>query len=647
VTTRTRAGEPKPKPTVFIGSSTEGLPIVDRLVPLLATAFTPRPWNRVFRPGKFVMEVLVDELAKAHAAILVFTKDDERELRGEMNEAARDNVVLEFGFFVSKLSRDRVWILEEEGVAVPTDILGMSTYRLSSEKGYPRESEINNFARMLVQEWGGIDASAESVDIEDGKLGFAKTLRRERDRLADMAERLRRYASSGVGEGQGPILLDSGRAALSAYSEALDQVHERFWTTTFLDSRFWTRNEPQVIDANRNMMSRLSQAGVGGRARRLFQLEQEPEQVAQLYKADRVHLRQLNKDAELRRLGVEFNNLRNNVARMQAEGFDVRVVYDRNETYRNLLRGMLDDPTKGELAIYDSFRVDVFEGGRAGRVDLVRSFNRAVGTFDVYLNSAVAYFEELWAVAEPMDSLLEQIRQAIISASWRIDYASNWLARYEFALNRDDENLKIVEIKRVEEILREEDRWGKIESYLDIGTCTGRYPIRLREAVADAGTILGVDEDFDCVRFAQFNVERQYPEDKRITIRQTDFTARGATLGGPFDLITCMLGTLSHFGWDRQQDGRRPFDDTLQTSLSRMAELLSESGLLLLGTWSEYACENLAMLDIYRESDRSRLASWTPKVDELRARLEEAGLQVVSHVQPELRLDLLVCKHPE
>jgi hypothetical protein len=359
-----------------------------------------------------------------------------------------------------------------------------------------------------------------------------------------------------------------------------------------------------------------------------------------------VHLRQLNKDVELRRLDIEFNNLRNNIGRMTDEGFDVRVVYDRNEAYRNLPEGMLD-PVKGELAIYDSFRVDVYEGGRTGRVDLVRSFNRAVRRFDVYVNSAVAYFEELWTVAQPMTSLLEQIRQAIISASWRIDYASNWLARYEFALNRDDEDLKIVEIKRVEEILRDEDRWGKIENYLDIGTCTGRYPLRLREAVAAAGTILGVDEDFDCVRFAQFNVERQYPDDKRITIRQSDFTAPGTTLGGPFDLITCMLGTLSHFGWDRRRDGRRPFNDTLQTSLARMAELLTDSGLLLLGTWSEYACEKLAMLDIYRESDRNRLASWTPKVDELRARLEEAGLQVVSQVPPELRLDLLVCKRAE
>ena len=647
MSTRILADKPALKPTVFIGSSTEGLAIVNFLVPLLSPKFAVRPWNQIFRPGKFTMEVLVDELAKAHAAVLIFTKDDRRELRGEMDQAARDNVVLEFGFFASKLNRDRVWILEEEGVGMPTDLLGISTYRFRSEDQVSRNARLQSFADELLQAWGDIDVLPGSTSIQDGNLGFAVTIQKERDRLTEVAERLRRYATGGIVEGHGPIVLDSGRGTMSAYSEGLDQVRERFWTTTFLDSRFWTRNEPQVINANRSMMSRLARSVAGGAARRLFLLNQEPQQVAQLYKADRVHLRQLNKNAELSRLDAEFYNLRNNIGRMATEGFDVRVVYDGNETYRNLPLRMLDDPAKGELAIYDSFRVDVFEGGRNGRIDLVRSFNRAVDSFDVYLNRAVAYFDELWAEAEPMDSLLEQISQAIVSAHMRIDYASNWLARYEFALDHDDENLKIVEIKRVEEILRDENRWGKIERYLDIGTCTGRYPIRLRDAVAAKGAITGVDEDFDCVRFAQFNMERQCPNDSRIVIRQTDFTAPGVTLGGPFDLITCMLGTLSHFGWDRRRDGRKPFGDTLQASLSRMAGLLTDSGLLMLSTWSQYACEKLAMLGIYRESDRKRLASWTPEIDELRARLQEAGLHVVIHVQPELRLDLLVCKRAE
>jgi hypothetical protein len=111
---------------------------------------------------------------------------------------------------------------------------------------------------------------------------------------------------------------------MSAYSEGLDQVRARFWTTTFLDSQFWTRNEPQVIDANHEMLLRLARSDEAGTARRLFLLDQDPQQVAQSYKANWVHYRQLNKQAELRRLNVEFSNLRNNIERMEADGFDVR-----------------------------------------------------------------------------------------------------------------------------------------------------------------------------------------------------------------------------------------------------------------------------------------------------------------------------------
>jgi predicted nucleotide-binding protein len=170
VTIRSPVGEPKLKPTVFIGSSSEALPVVNFLVPRLSDDFAVRPWNQVFRPGKFAMEVLVDELAKAHAAVLIFAKDDRRELRGEMSQAARDNVVLEFGFFVSKLNRDRVWILEEEGVGLPTDIHGITTFRFKSEDEFSRNASLQTFAEALRQAWRGIDVSSTSTEIQDGNL---------------------------------------------------------------------------------------------------------------------------------------------------------------------------------------------------------------------------------------------------------------------------------------------------------------------------------------------------------------------------------------------------------------------------------------------------------------------------------------------
>ncbi|MGH3849772.1 MAG: class I SAM-dependent methyltransferase, partial [Pseudonocardiaceae bacterium] len=227
-------------------------------------------------------------------------------------------------------------------------------------------------------------------------------------------------------------------------------------------------------------------------------------------------------------------------------------------------------------------------------------------------------------------------------AKSKIDYESNWLAIYEYALPQEDEGLKTIELARVEEVLREEtkERAVEINRYLDIGTCTSRYPIQLRSWVTPNGKILGVDEDYDCIRFAKANMERRCPDEKRIEISQCDFVGRDVGIRGNLDLITCMLGTLSHFGWDRS----RNYKDHLQRALARMATLLGPNGLLFLGTWSEYACKNRRMLGIYNQGDRERLAEWSPDTAELEKRLTNVGLTVVERVQPELRLDLTWCR---
>jgi len=303
---------------------------------------------------------------------------------------------------------------------------------------------------------------------------------------------------------------------------------------------------------------------------------------------------------------------------------------------------MLSDPKDSELGIYDNFRIDVFEGGQHGVIHTVKSHSPLFRYFPTYLRAVTSYFEELWEKAESMALFIEDLQDAVDFARAKVDYESNWLAIYEYALAKEDEGMKTIELARVEEVLREEVRGRNlaIARYLDVGTCTGRYPIELRSWVTQTGKILGVDEDYDCVRFAQANIEQKCPDEERIEISQCDFVAREVGIKGEFDLITCMLGTLSHFGWDRS----RTYEDSIQRALARMASLLSGEGLLFLGTWSEYACKNRNMLGIYRQGDRARLAEWTPRATELEDRLRSVGLNVVGQVQPEMRLDLTWCR---
>ncbi len=588
------------------------------------------------------MTALFQQVERTDAAIFIFAKDDEVTIRGELGHSARGNVLLEYGLFVARLGRERVLILEEEGVNLPSDVFGITTVSFPAEPGVARNAALAVFVEEdVLPKWRGLRPRLPSGgDVMDTDLGYVKTIRQERQKLDEIVGALNEFSTSPTSTTRSPIQFGSTVAPISAYAEALGRVEKRFWTTTFLSSGFWTRPHGRVLAANEEMLKRIKKSG--GQARRLFLLDQPPHLVVQAYRDHRILQRQLQKYEELGILQDEHEHLKSSMKSLLQQGFEVGVVFDDTKVHRSLPHGMLLDPKDSELAIYDDFRIDVFEGGRHGIIHTVTSYSPLFQYFPAYSKAAIDYFEELWNKADPMAEFIEDLQDAVDYTKSKIDYESNWLAIYEYALPQEDERLKTIELARVEEVLREEikERGVEISRYLDIGTCTGRYPIQLRSWVTLDGKILGVDEDYDCIRFAQANVERQCPDEKRIEISQHEFVAREVDIRGGFDLITCMLGTLSHFGWDRS----RTYEDRLQKALARMAALLSDKGLLFLGTWSEYACKNRKMLGIYSQGDRERLAGWSPDTAELEKRLTAAGLKVVERVQPELRLDLTWCR---
>jgi len=643
VTSSQTSGATSRKPAIFIGSSSEALPIVNHLVRSLGSDFEVHPWKESFPPGEYTLDALLRHIEYTDAAIFIFAKDDEVTIRGESGYSARGNILLEYGLFVARLGRERVIILEEQGVNLPSDIFGVTTMPFSAEAGAVRNADLAVFVdEVIIPKWRGLRRRfSSSYKVIDADLGYAATIEGERRKLDEIVSALNEFSSLGSPATRRPIQFGSTAAPISTYAEALGRVGWRFWTTTLLWSGFWTRSQGRVLAANEDMLKRIKKSG--GQARRLFLLDQPPDLFVQGYRDHRILQRQLQKYDELEILQDEHEHLKNNVKSLLRQGFEMKVVFDDTKVYRSLPNGMLPNPKDSELTIYDDFRMDVFEGGRYGITHTVNSYSSLLQYFPAYLKAAIAYFEELWDKARPMADFIENLQDAVDSVNSKIDYESNWLAIYEYALPQEDEGLKTIELARVEEILRKEakEQGLEINRYLDIGTCTGRYPIQLRSWVTPNGTILGVDEDYDCIRFAQANMQHNCSDENRIEIYQRDFVAREVDIRGKFDLITCMLGTLSHFGWDRS----RTYGDRLQRALTRMATLLSEDGLLFLGTWSEYACKNRKMLEIYSQGDRKRLAEWSPTTAELEKRLAVAGLKVMDRVQPDLRLDLTWCRH--
>lgn len=641
---------------VFIASSREAQErgIVPKLVIELSKYFNVIPWYEHFQSMKFTLENLLEIVNQIDAVILVFAKDDSRNFRGNNNWVARDNVILECGLFVYRLGRERVRILNEENVSLPTDLLGLTTDQFPSSDS---EESINNnlsaeqnayletFAKRIRQRWSRIPAlspQANDVLFNDGGIGVRETIELERERNRNMIGSIKQFQNTKNFEIEEPLKFDSAKLCMKTYCEALSLVKERFWTTTFLSSGFWTNNNQQILTANRDLIDRLKN-NTDGNIRRLFLLSQPIQEAAQTYRKDLIHLKEQGKTAEFQKRSSDLRTLKDNIQTLINEGCGVRITYHDESEYTRLPLGILDNfnALDSELAIYDDFRVDLFNGGKAGQISEGYIYTKATKYFDIYLSSSVKYFENLWDDAVNIDDYMLLLDRAIYYATTRVNYTSNYLAKYEFQLNEDDIRMKNAEISRVEEFIRRRNLEGKISRYLDIGTCTARYPIFLREFITADGIIYGIDNDEDCIDFSKALVAERTNQDSRIEILQVDFLAQLPTYLNDFNLITCMLGTISHFGLNKKSD----FNDTLQSAICTIASSLSSGGIAIIGTWSDYACRNHRMLDIYRSEDIRRLAEWTPSSIEIRNRLQQAGLQIITDAQPDQRLEILFCQH--
>jgi hypothetical protein len=125
------------QPTVFIGSSSEGLEVAKAIGEGLECCSDPTVWNEdVFDFGRGFLEELMCELEKHDFAILVLSPDDETKSRGESGHAPRDNVLFECGLFMGRLGRDRAFIVcdKKTKMKIPSDLAGVSLITYDSER---------------------------------------------------------------------------------------------------------------------------------------------------------------------------------------------------------------------------------------------------------------------------------------------------------------------------------------------------------------------------------------------------------------------------------------------------------------------------------------------------------------------------------
>jgi Predicted nucleotide-binding protein containing TIR-like domain len=119
------------KPQIFIGSSTEGLSAAYALQAQLESKADVTIWNQgFFRLNGNFLDDLSRGLKETDFGVFIFSPDDETKMRGETFEAARDNVLFEFGMYLGGLGKNRSFFIlprDQTRFRLPSDLLGIST----------------------------------------------------------------------------------------------------------------------------------------------------------------------------------------------------------------------------------------------------------------------------------------------------------------------------------------------------------------------------------------------------------------------------------------------------------------------------------------------------------------------------------------
>lgn len=121
---------PNPQPVLFIGCSTEALPIANEIqAGFKHDKFDAVTWpNGVFGAGATAVESLYQQADRADFAAFLISADDTVISRENEGRAPRDNVIFELGLFMGRLDPDRVFLISQSGldVKIPSDLLGIT-----------------------------------------------------------------------------------------------------------------------------------------------------------------------------------------------------------------------------------------------------------------------------------------------------------------------------------------------------------------------------------------------------------------------------------------------------------------------------------------------------------------------------------------
>lgn len=138
------------RPRIFIGSSTEGLTVAQRIKTFFEPEYDCYIWNDgIFQFNEGFLETLLKSASLFDFGFMVFAADDISKIRNQEYDTTRDNVLFEYGLFLGRVGIDRAYIIKEDKVKIPSDILGISLLTYSTHLVNGTNVPSDNFETQL------------------------------------------------------------------------------------------------------------------------------------------------------------------------------------------------------------------------------------------------------------------------------------------------------------------------------------------------------------------------------------------------------------------------------------------------------------------------------------------------------------------
>jgi predicted nucleotide-binding protein len=273
------------KPSVFIGSSTEGLNVANQIADLLSPLFDVSVWDkRIFQLGESTINELGRIVRSFDFAILVFTDDETvvsarqpsnaiqrcldkiaRAIGGGVSHfaAPRDNVIFELGmFYGAKGKRRSFLVVAPSGRAkpkIPSDLAGITvTFVNRPDGGEPtNDSLMSDLAPIVdaISERHANEADFEMLPSTGSAVGYFLNF------VAPVCAEIRRLKSYIVGNKEFDLsagnfqfrivlpdsLSDANQASAEQYcvSRRLEPTHVK---TQYRKYPFWVQSEVEDGD---------------------------------------------------------------------------------------------------------------------------------------------------------------------------------------------------------------------------------------------------------------------------------------------------------------------------------------------------------------------------------------------------------------